>query len=64
MDNFLALYRGESIEDTKLISLTSDPDIVKDFAVRLLANQKQTNDPVLRVAQAGTDEALRRVAGE
>lgn len=62
MDNFLVLFRGESIENTRLVSLTSDPTIIKDFAARLLANQIQTEDPVLQAVQGGTQKALKKVA--
>jgi hypothetical protein len=60
---FLALYRGESIGGSKLLALTADPKVVRDFAARLLAESpdKADSDPVLEELEKGRQRALRLV---
>ena len=36
MTTFLALYRGESVSVAKLLALTAEPTVVREFATRLL----------------------------
>jgi hypothetical protein len=60
---FLALYRGESVSGSKLLTLTADPKVVRDFAARLLdepADEKDP-DPVLEELEQGRRRALRLV---
>jgi hypothetical protein len=37
MITFLALYRGPSVERARLVATTVDPELVQEFARRLLA---------------------------
>lgn len=63
MSEILALYRGDTIASAKLVTATADPQIVADFARRLL-RQPQPDDPVLREVERGRRRALRLVASE
>jgi hypothetical protein len=36
MTNFIALYRGETVSGAQIVALSADPEIVKEFAARLL----------------------------
>jgi hypothetical protein len=60
---FLALYRGESVSAAKLLALTAEPALVRDFAARLLVESVQTQDtdPVLGELEQGRRRALHLV---
>jgi len=34
--SFIALYRGETISGARIVALSADPQLVRDFAARLL----------------------------
>ncbi len=59
MLSFLALYRGSSLRDAEVVAISSAPEIIAEFAGRLLAEplDGQDHDPILRAA----GEAKRRV---
>jgi hypothetical protein len=62
---FLALYRGDSVSAAKLIALTAEPGLVRDFAGRLLAEDEgEDSDPVLEELEGGRRRALQLVRGE
>jgi hypothetical protein len=60
---FLALYRGESIGRSKLLAVTADAKVVRDFAARLLAESPDEvdSDPELEELEQGRQRALRLV---
>ncbi len=61
MTSFIALYRGSSIGDAKIVAATKDPSIVSLAASAMLADpyqQIEADDPVLRAIGAGKREAL------
>jgi hypothetical protein len=60
---FLALYRGESVSSAKLLALSADGELVRDFASRLLqaAELPHETDPVLEELEDGRRRALRLV---
>jgi len=63
---FLALYRGDSVSSAKLLALTADHKLVRDFAAHLLDNRdgEQNPDPVLEELERGRLRALRLVKSE
>ena len=61
---FLALYRGESANGSKLLALTADPKVVRDFAARMLADPEQEADPIIGELERGRRGALRLVRTE
>ena len=63
MTTFLALYRGDSVSSAKLLALTADHELVRDFAARLLNNrdEEQNPDPILEELQGGRRRALQLV---
>jgi hypothetical protein len=62
MTTFLALYRGDSISAAKLLALTAEPELVRDFASRMLAEPgEQEPDPILQQLEEGRRGALRQV---
>ena len=49
MTTFLALYRGKTVADAKMVAVTADPCLVADVVNRLLAQpQEHDDDPVVR----------------
>ena len=66
MTTFLALYRGDSVSSAKLLALTADHELVRDFAARLLNNrdEEQNTDPVLKELERGRLRALQLVKSE
>ncbi len=67
MTSFLALYRGESIAGAKIVAVTAEPGLVRDFAGRLLDGpadgpaDEMHPDPVLEELEQGRRRALRLV---
>ncbi len=39
--NFLALYRGETVSGARIVALSADPRLVRDFADRLLESSSE-----------------------
>jgi hypothetical protein len=66
LTTFLALYRGESVGASKLITLTAEPAVVADFATRMLAEPEEESghDPVLNELETGRRRALALVKDE
>lgn len=64
MTTFLALYRGETPGSSRLLALTADPEVVREFAARLLKSGVPDSDPVLREFESGRRRALKLVADE
>jgi hypothetical protein len=61
MVSFLALYRGRSLNEAELVAVSTDVEIVSNFAERLLKQPYEETDPVLMEVKTGKRRALRRV---
>ncbi|MDA8330373.1 MAG: hypothetical protein M0027_04060 [Candidatus Dormibacteraeota bacterium] len=46
MVTFVALYRGESVAHAEVVGLSADPQIVAEFAARLM--ERSTSGPSLK----------------
>ena len=65
LSTFLALYRGRTIGDARLIAVSINPTIVAEFAERLLKPPApDESDPILGVMVNARQEALHRVIEE
>jgi hypothetical protein len=68
VSTFIALYRGDTVSEAKLVAVSADPGTVADFACRLLGEpappQAADNDPVLASIERGRRRALRLIARE
>jgi len=66
LTTFLALYRGDSVSSAKLLALTADHELVRDFAARPLnkPTEEQNPDPVLEELERGRLRALQLVKSE
>ncbi|MCL4534972.1 MAG: hypothetical protein M1370_07405 [Bacteroidetes bacterium] len=62
--NLVALYRGESIGDVRIVAVSADPGLIADVASRILSKSSETTDPVLAARNAGVRKALRLVLKE
>lgn len=38
MTSFIALYRGETVSGARLVALSADPQLVREFGTRLVAD--------------------------
>lgn len=45
MAAFIALYRGETVCGAQLVAVTADPQMVKDFAAKLITGESGNEDP-------------------
>ena len=63
MATFLALYRGDSVSAAKLLALSANPQVVSDFAGRLLeeSGRELDPDPVLEELEHGRRRVLQLV---
>jgi len=60
--SFIALYRGETIGSARLVAATTDFEIVRDFAERMLSlPEGQEPDAVLGELELGRRRALHLV---
>jgi hypothetical protein len=55
MTAFIALYRGETVSGARLIALTADPKMVKDFAAKLIADEPEGEEPQPGLHLVGQD---------
>lgn len=65
--SFVALYRGASVSDARLVAVSADPDIVREFAERLLSEELGPGaepDPVERALEGGRRDAIQLVRDE
>jgi hypothetical protein len=45
MAAFIALYRGETVCGAQLVAVTADPQMVEDFAAKLITGGPENGDP-------------------
>ena len=67
MTTFLALYRGHTVAQAKMVADTADPELVALVATHLLKTQQyeeNSEDPVLVVLGHGRQKALYRIKQE
>ena len=59
MTTFVAVYRGHTISDSRLIALSADPGLVADVTSRILESQdRSSDDPAVAKVDQGRREAL------
>ncbi len=57
MTSFIALYRGETVSGARLVALTADPEMVRDFTTRLVTDEPNEEPrPGLRLVDGDADE--------
>jgi hypothetical protein len=61
----VALYRGETIGAAKIVAVSANPELVSDFATRMLSETEESErDAVLRELESGRRSALRIARNE
>ncbi len=58
MTTFVALYQGKTAENARLLALTCSPELVTEFAARLLAEPVDADDQVTLELERGKRRAL------
>jgi hypothetical protein len=68
MVSFVALYRGATVGEAKMVAVSANPQIVAQVATQLLAEpqyaEKTEEDPVLQPMNKGRRQALRLIQKE
>lgn len=69
MKSFIALYRGKSVAEARLVSVSADPDLVATVTQALISQDRaSSDDEALRAVEEGRRRALRlireRILGE
>ena len=65
MTTFLAIYRGKTVTDAKMVAVTADPTLVAAVATHLLDTpEPQDRDPVITSLDRGRRAALRLITQE
>ncbi len=64
MTNFLALYRGESIAAARIVAVSAEPRLVRDFATQMLNEFKEEPDSAHAELENGRRRALELVRTE
>jgi hypothetical protein len=65
MTTFIALYRGKTIAEARIIAVSADPSLVADVSSRLLKSQEDENqDAVIAAFETGKGDALRLIKRE
>jgi hypothetical protein len=65
MTTFLALYRGKTVSDARMVAVSADQDLVTFVATRLLeAPTADEDDPVVAQVEHGRRAALRLITRE
>jgi hypothetical protein len=65
MPTFLAVYRGRTIGEARMVAVTADPGLVADVVDRLLRHPPMDDDdPVVRAIDCGRGTALRLIQYE
>jgi hypothetical protein len=63
--SFLCLYHGETINASRPLAITAEPDIVANFARRMLDLPPEfEDDPVMEAVEDGRRQAPRVIASE
>jgi hypothetical protein len=63
--SFLALYQGETVSGARIVALSADPQLVQDFASRLLENSPEHSEKPDSFAKGDESrQAVRIVRGE
>jgi len=65
MPTFLAVYRGRTVAEARMVAVSADPSLVAEVVDRLLDHsQMDDEDPVVRAIDHGRINALRLIKRE
>jgi hypothetical protein len=66
MNTFVAIYRGRTIAEARLVALSADPQIVAEVSARIVHERQASEDPdpVIGLLERGRNAALRLIKRE
>lgn len=65
MSTFVAVYRGRTVSESRLIAVSADPVLVAEVTTRILTERHgDESDPVVDCIERGRREALRLIKKE
>jgi hypothetical protein len=64
MTNFVALYRGDSITEARMVAASCDPTVVEIMTRLLLQARPNVSDEVFQSLEQGKHRALRLIKRE
>ena len=65
MTTFLALYRGQTIAEAKIVAVSADPGLVAEVSSRLLERpMAESQDPIIAQVEQGRRAALELIKQE
>jgi hypothetical protein len=65
MTTFVALYRGQTVGEARLIAVSADPVLVSEVSTKLInAAEEPTDDPIFQSAHDGRIKTLHLVKKE
>jgi hypothetical protein len=64
MTSFIAVYRGQTIGEAKLIAVTADPALVAEVSAKLLHKSATEKDNVINALEDGRQSALQQIVRE
>ncbi len=67
MSTFIALYRGPSVSEARLVAVSSDAGLIRDVTAHLIGPSDEDDlspDPVVRSIDRGRRAALRFILRE
>lgn len=64
MSSYLALYSGETIGSSRLVCVTSNPDLVARFAEEMMEQEEIAGDEAADAVARGRRQALQVVKDE
>jgi hypothetical protein len=65
MTTYIAVYRGRTVSQSRLVALSADPALVADVISRILVEkQSEDTDPIITRLDQGRREALQLIRQE
>ena len=64
MTTFVAVYRGQTIAEAKLVAVSADPELVAYVVNELLQKNVEIDDPVINEFEGGRKSALKLIKKE
>jgi len=65
VSTFIAIYRGDTVADARIVAVSADQALVAEISARLLSEPlENVEDPVLKVLDRSRRKALRLIKRE
>ncbi len=64
MTSFVAIYRGKTVGEARLIAVSAEPALVADVSKRILVRESTKGDRVVKQLESGRRAALQLIEQE